>query len=1087
MYKKISQLFNRQKFEGGLMSFYRLKFILLGFSFFLVFLLLAGQNEQTEVEINDWENPRVFGINKEPAHCSAMIYRDVRAALAGSGEASSFYKSLNGNWKFNWVSKPADRPADFYKPDYDLSGWNEISVPSNWQMQGYDRPIYVNVRYPFKKDPPNIQDDYNPVGSYRTEFEIPTEWKGRQVFIQFGGVESAFYVWLNGQKIGYSEDSRLPAEFNITNSLIEGKNFLAVEVYRWSDGSYLECQDFWRMSGIFRDVYLFSTPNIHIRDFDVSSELDDRYRDAVLRVTARVRNYSDTAFKNLKIEVTLLDAYKRASGPEILMERAANYIASGAESIIKMKAHVSNPQKWSAEKPNLYTLLLVLKSESGETIEVERSNIGFRKVEIKGGQLLLNGAPIYIKGVNRHEHDPDTGHYVSLESMVKDIKLMKQFNINTVRTAHYPNDPKWYDLCDEHGIYLIDEANIESHGMGYSPEQTLANRPEWKEAHLERIIRMVERDKNHPSVIIWSMGNEAGDGTNFEEASEWIHRRDMSRPVHYERAGLRPHTDIVCPMYSRIEEIIDYAEKQQERPLIMCEYAHAMGNAVGNLKEYWDAIEKYKHLQGGSIWDWVDQGIRKRADDGREYWAYGGDFGDEPNDGNFCINGLVFPDRTIAPKLWEVKKVYQGVEVAPEDVVSGKVRIRNKYFFTNLAEFDAMWTLTEDGEVIQTGVLGQLDIAPGEIKIVTVPIKPHPLTAGAEYWLRVSFHLRQDTKWATKGHEVAWEQLKVHYSVPEKPLMEVKYLVPLKIRESGNLVTIGGKGFEAAFSKKDGMMVSLAYGKKTVIDRAKEGLRGPVLNVYRAPTDNDWRTGERLGQKWQSAGLGKLKRLVKDFKVERVSLFQTKVMTSVYYHSSEKSGFDHLCTYTVLGNGCIKVENDVKPFGELPVLPKIGLQMTLGGEFSDFQWFGRGPHENYPDRKTGAPIGHYQSTVSKQYVPYVKPQENGNKEDVRWAAFLDGAGEGLMVVADDALSVTALHYTAEDLDQAAHIHELRPRRDVIVCLDARQLGLGNGSCGPGVLEKYKLYPQPVKFSFSLRPYSPSAGDISFVARLKFPL
>jgi beta-galactosidase len=1034
-------------------------------------------------KINDWENPEVIGQNKELPHCTLIPYADRKAALKGTREASRFHKSLNGEWKFHWVQKPADRPEAFTKPEYDISNWDEIPVPSNWQMHGYGRPIYLNVRYPFKKNPPYIPHDYNPVGSYRTDFEIPNDWKGRQVFIHFDGVESAFYIWVNGKKVGYSQGSRTPAEFNITPYLHEGKNILAAEVYRWSDGSYLECQDFWRLSGIFRDVYLFSTPGIHLRDFEVTSDLDKDYRDAVLNITARVRNYSDKAFSNPRVEVTLLDSENKPVGQEVLMEGTTAYISPGAESIIKMKATVANPLKWSAEKPNLYTVLAVLKNAEGDVIEVERINFGFRKIEITDGQLLINGVPIAVKGVNRHEHDPDTGHYVSLDSMVKDIRLMKQFNINTVRTCHYPDDPKWYDLCDRYGIYLIDEANIESHGIGYSPDETLANKPEWKAAHLDRIVRMVERDKNHPSVIIWSMGNEAGDGTTFEAASEWIHRRDPSRPVHYERAGRRPHTDIVCPMYPQIESIVKYAQEKQERPLIMCEYAHAMGNAVGNLQEYWDAIEEYKNLQGGSIWDWVDQGLRKKSDAGREYWAYGGDFGDVPNDGNFCINGLVFPDRKIPPKLWEVKKVYQPVGIKPENLALGRVRIHNKNLFTNLMEFDALWTLSEDGKVIQEGTLERLDIAPGESMPITIPFKHPRLTPGAEYWLRVSIHVHKDSSWAKKGHEIAWEQFNVPFKVPAAPVMDTEKMPELELSNSEDLVTVKGKDFRVVFSRKEGIINQLVYRDKDIIQNAQDNIKGPVLNAFRAPTDNN----RRLGQKWYRAGLNRLTRQVKDFKIKNISPKAIQVSIHTTCQGTEDSGFEHHCTYTILGNGCIGVANGIQSFGHLPVLPKLGVQMTVSGNFSNFCWYGRGPRENYPDRKTGAAISVYSSTVSEQYVPYVRPQETGNKEDVRWAALTDESGEGLLAVAKTPLAVTALHYTAGDLDKADHIHEISPRKDVILCLDTWQYGLGNGSCGPGVIEKYSRYAESFNFRFSLRPYTPSMGDISAVARLQIPV
>ncbi len=1053
--------------------------------FLILSLILMSGARQTRVyanETNDWENPQMIGQNKEPAHCTLIPYAALEKAIKGVREESEFYKSLNGNWKFHWVSKPADRPQEFYKPDYDDNEWDEIPVPSNWQMYGYGRPIYLNVPYPFKKDPPFIQHDYNPVGSYRSEFEVPAGWKQRQVFIHFDGVESAFYLWINGQKVGYSQGSRTPAEFNITEYLRHGKNFLAVEVYRWSDGSYLECQDFWRLSGIFRNVYLFSTPGLHIRDFEVSSDLDEEYQDAVLRVRARVRNYSDEAVKNTKVEVSLLDAANNPVGSEVLLQGSSVYVSPGAESIVKMKASVRNPLKWSAEKPHLYTLLVKLKNEKGEIIETESCKFGFRKVEIKEGQLLLNGAPILIKGVNRHEHDPDTGHAVSLDSMVKDILLMKQFNINTVRTAHYPDDPQWYELCDQYGIYVIDEANIESHGIGYRPEDTLANKPEWKKAHLDRIISMVERDKNHPSVIIWSMGNEAGDGTTFEAASEWIHRRDPSRPVHYERAGRRPHTDIVCPMYSRIGSIVKYAQEKQDRPLIMCEYAHAMGNAVGNLKEYWDAIEEYKHLQGGSIWDWVDQGLRKKTDDGKEYWAYGGDFGDDPNDGNFCINGLVFPDREIPPKLWEVKKVYQSVDVDEEDLSQGKIRIQNKYFFTNLNEFEADWTLYEDGKAIQRGTIEPLDVAPGESKVFNLPIEPPELVPGAEYWLRVSFYLKEETPWADEAHVVAWDQLKMPYNVPSKPEMDLSNLPELKMVPSNDHLTINGKDFSISFGTKTGAVAALIYKGMFIIEEAQNGINGPVLNAFRAPTDNN----RRLSRQWYEAGLNKLTREVKDFTIETVSPGVMRISILTSDRGTEDSGFEHRCVYTIFGNGCIKVDNEIKPIGELPVLPRVGVKMKITGDFDNFSWYGYGPQENYPDRKNGAFIGFHQGKVSDQYVPYVRPQETGNKEGVRWAAFTNKSGTGILVVAQDEMAVTALHYTAEDLDKADHIHELKPLEDIILCLDSWQYGLGNGSCGPGVIDKYSTYPESFNFSYSLRPYTRGMGEMHEAARVRIP-
>ncbi|MFX1533250.1 MAG: glycoside hydrolase family 2 TIM barrel-domain containing protein, partial [Promethearchaeota archaeon] len=608
-------------------------------------------------ESNDWENPKILGRNKEAAHCTYIPYADTQTALKNDPLQSPFYLSLNGRWKFCWVKKPADHKLDFYKDNFDVSQWVDIIVPGNWELQGFGIPIYTNVIYPFPADPPHIPHDWNPVGSYRRTFTISNSWKDRQVFLHFGGVSSAMYVWLNGEKVGYSQGSKTPAEFNITEYLRKGENVLAVEVYRWCDGSYLEGQDFWKISGIERDVFLFSTPQVHIRDFFVRGDLDDNYIDGMLKVTVNVRNYLPDVSGKHYVHIDLLDTDNKSVFETLTKE--AN-IRNADKITIHFEQFVKKPAKWSAETPKLYSMLISLSNESGLITEVVSCKVGFRKVEIKDAQLLVNGIPIIIKGVNRHEHDPVTGRTVTEKLMIKDIQLMKQFNINAVRTSHYPNVPRWYELCDKYGLYVVDEANIESHGMGYDPEDTLGNNPDWKEAHLDRTIRMVERDKNHPSIIIWSLGNEAGDGVNFEATYKWIHERDSSRPVQYEQAIEGPHTDIVCPMYSRIEQLEEYANKEQNRPLIMCEMLHAMGNSVGNMQDYWDVIEKHKVLQGGFVWDWVDQSFLKVDEDNMRYWAYGGDMGDDIvfNDGNFCINGLVQADRAPHPHLWEVKKVY---------------------------------------------------------------------------------------------------------------------------------------------------------------------------------------------------------------------------------------------------------------------------------------------------------------------------------------------------------------------------------------------------------------------------------------------
>lgn len=1033
-------------------------------------------------DINDWENPQITGRNKELPHATLIPYNKKAAAISGKREESSFYRSLNGKWKFFWSKNPEQAPEDFYKKDYDVNGWDDIPVPSNWQLHGYGKPIYLNTRYPFKKDPPNIQNDYNPVGCYRETFSIPEHWKGREVFIHFDGVESAFYLWINGEKVGYSQGSRTPAEFNITEYLKKGKNLIAVKVYRWSDGSYLECQDFWRLSGIFRNVYMYSVPVVHIRDFEIRTDLDGSYRNAEFEVKAWISNFSETAVWNISVDVTLIDPDKTIIKPDIFMSGTSKYIESGSESLIKIKKKIENPLKWTAETPNLYTVILILKDNKGNIIEMESCRFGFREVEIEDGQLLVNGEPIFIKGVNRHEHDPGTGHYVTTESMVKDIQLMKRFNINTVRTSHYPNDPEWYELCDLYGLYVIDEANIESHGIGYKPENTLANRQIWKKAHLERIRRMVERDKNHPSIIIWSLGNEAGDGTAFEAASEWIHRRDPGRPVHYERAGRRTHTDIVCPMYSRLGHLIDYGKVDQERPLIMCEYAHAMGNAVGNLKEYWEIIESYDCLQGGCIWDWVDQGLSKTDENGKKFWAYGGDYGDKPNDGNFCMNGLVFPDRAVPPKLWEVKKIYQNIQIDSRHPERGIIFIKNKYFFTNLNDFDLYWTVWEDGKIIQSGSIEELNIAPQACKYVKIPFSKPDLIPGAEYWLKISFCLSQSCIWADEGHEIAWEQIRIPYDVPEPSVIVMLNDKEINIRDTDDGLRLSGSSFDLLFSKKYGTISMLKYGGKDVIIQEDGEVNGPLLNTYRAATDNN----RYLEKKWLKCGLDSLVYRVKDFYFEKNEGSVT-VFSVVDCKGKQETGFSHSVEYRIYPNGWIKVKNEVIPYGDLPVLPKVGVRMTLNRKLDNFYWYGRGPHENYPDRKSGCSVSVFQSSVADQYIPYPRPQETGNKEDVRWAALTDRRGRGILMKAERPVSVSALFYSAENLAKADHINEICPGDGIVFCIDKKQLGLGNGSCGPGVIPEYVVEPEPVMFIYELRPYNKKImGDVSEAARFCLP-
>ncbi|PKL82327.1 MAG: beta-galactosidase [Ignavibacteriae bacterium HGW-Ignavibacteriae-3] len=1016
--------------------------------------------------MKNWENPQINGINREPMHSTLMPYESFEKAAAANRYDSKYFSSLNGRWKFYFVNKPDDRPKDFYKSDYNVSTWKEITVPGNWQFQGFDVPVYRNSDYPFEVNPPYIQKNFNPVGSYRREFEVPADWKGRQVFLNFDGVESAMNVWLNGEFVGYSEDSRLPAEFNITKLLKGGRNTLAVEVFRWCDGSYLEDQDFWRLSGIFRNVFLMSSPSVHIRDFEIKTNLDETYKDSDLLVITKIKNYGDQPAAKTKLEITLLDEENNPVGEKVLLKTERELLFPGAENVIPLKTKIADPKKWSAEHPNLYTLILTLKDSDGNILEYLSAKFGFRKSEIKNGQLLVNGKPILIKGVNRHEHDQILAHYMTDESMIQDIILMKQNNINTVRTSHYPNDPRWYELCDVYGLYLIDEANIESHGIGYDPAKTLANKPEWLQSHIERIERMVERDKNHPSVIVWSMGNEAGDGANFEAASNWIHLRDSSRPVHYERAGRKSHTDIVCPMYAGIDHLLKYAAEKQDRPLILCEYAHAMGNSVGNLQDYWDVIESHDQLQGGSIWDWVDQGFPMKNADGKKFWAYGGDFGEDQTDGNFCINGLVLPDRSVTPKLMEVKKVYQNITVKPVDLLKGEVKIINKYFFTNLNEFELTWQLIQDDKVIQNGVTDKLTLEPRNEKNLTLPLQNFKMVNGSEYFLNFQFKIKENKSWAEKGYEIAAEQLQFPVN---KDIIKIDpgKLPDLKTIDTPESIIVKGTDFEIVFNKLKGMISSYFYKGVKLIHN------GPQPNFWRAPTDNDFGNGmPKRCAVWRTAGDEKV---ILSAKMIQENSRINVVKIAMDFSLRDVDG-KYISNYTVYGDGSIEIENKFAAVKkDLPEIPRIGVKMQMPKEFENVEWFGRGPQENYIDRFTGAFVGRYSSSVKDMFTNYVSPQENGTRTDIRWIALSNKHGIGMMAVGQPLLSASALYYTDESLTQKSrgtmHPSDLIESNYVNLNLDYKQMGVGgDNSWGAKPHNKYMIFPGEYSYKFMLRPF-----------------
>ncbi len=1029
-------------------------------------------------EIPDWENPAVFAVNKEPPHATLFPYENRGLALAGDPAGSVYFRSLNGRWRFRWVRTPADRPQEFYREDFDDGEWGEIPVPGNWEVNGFGIPIYLNIPYPFERNPPFIHHEYNPVGSHRTHFTIPSHWTDRRVILHFGAVRSAMYVWVNGREVGYSQGSKLPAEFDVTAYVREGENLLAVEVYRWSDGSYLEDQDFWRLSGIERDVYVVAQPQVHVRDFHVVAGLDSLYRDGVLDVRFEVENRGGNEVRAYAVLVDLLDGSGASVMPGGPLGRDVS-VGPGRWTSVGFRETIVRAARWTAETPHLYTLLITLMNPSGETVEVITSRVGFRTVEVRDGRLLVNGVPILIKGVNRHEHDPVTGHVVSEASMRRDIELMKAFNVNAVRTSHYPNDPRWYELADEYGLYIVDEANIESHGMGYDLATSLGNAPGWEAAHLDRTIRMVERDKNHPSVIIWSLGNEAGNGANFYATYEWIKMRDTTRPVQYERAGLEWNTDIVVPMYPGLQSMIDYAERYDDRPYIMCEYSHAMGNSVGNFTDYWEVIERYPVLQGGFIWDWVDQGLFTRNAAGRPIVGYGGDFGPRgtSSDGNFLINGVVSADRTPHPSLWEVKKVYQSVQAEPVDLATGRIAVTNRYQFRDLANVTLVWTLLADGVGADSGRVESLGLVAGERRELTLPLRTTVAEQGTEYLLELSFRLSADESLLPRGHEIAWEQLPFPATVPT-PDIPPSARRALAVQEWDTVAVIRGDDFSVTFDVRNGELLSYQYRNRELI---AEPLRP---NFWRAPNDNDfggdWQI--KLGV-WRSAGERWEFRRVE---VERTAAHEVTVTVT---GRIRQVGATYRSVYQVLGSGDVIVENHFVPEREsMPRLPRVGMRMVMPAGFDRVSWYGRGPHESYWDRKAGARVRRYEGTIAEQFHPYARPQETGNKTDVRWMAVTDRGGVGLLFVGDPLLSASALHYAIEDLDpgpekRQRHAGDLTPRMETFVNVDDRQMGVGGtNSWGTTALPKYSLPYQEYRHRFRLRGISPVDGAPEVLAR-----
>lgn len=1024
--------------------------------------------------IPDWENLQVLHRNRENSRACMIPYQDMDSARENNRGSSTFFKLLNGKWKFYYAASPVDVPDNFETDTADTGSWDTIQVPGNWQMYGYGRPNYTNVNYPYPVDPPYVPNN-NPVGVYKRSFSIPANWNGQQIFIVFEGVDSAFHLWINGNLAGYSQGSHIPSEFDITPFINPGINTITVSVYQWSDGSYLEDQDMWRLSGIFRDVYLMAAPNIHIRDTYIKTIPDNNFKDWTLDLQVALKNYSNAASSNCSVFACLED-----QNCNIVFETKVNTPTS-IEALDEVKLNVGvsikSPHKWCAEDPYLYTLFLTLKDNNENILEVETFKVGFRHIEIRDTRFLVNGVPITIKGVNRHDSHPDMGHTVSLEAMIKDITLMKQFNINTVRTSHYPNDPRWLDLCDQYGLYVIDEADLETHGMYCYDISQLSNDPAWQKAYIDRAERMVERDKNHPSIIMWSLGNESGWGQNHDAMADWIKKADPTRAIHYEGTI---HTekegyDVVSTMYPTVDRLIEEGEKTNDpRPFFMCEYAHAMGNGPGNLKEYWEAIYKYPRLLGGCVWEWCDHGIRMHTEAGEEWFAYGGDFNDHPNDGNFCIDGLVFPDRIPHTGLIEYKKVIQPVQIDPVDLTKGLVKITNRYDFVSLKHLKGTWSVSCNGHIIEEGDMPQLDIPAGGEMELSVPYKRPAAKPGAEYWLNFRFVLDKSEIWAQKGHEIAYSQFNIPVEVPQIPLIKIDTMPELHTEETASAIIVHGDEFNLTFDKHHGLISSFEYNGLSLVTK------GPKVNIWRAPTDND------MHQKnvWREAGLHRLENHVHSVQLttRKPQAVQIEVC-SKYVPYSTSPCFSNKVVYTIYGTGDIVITANIVPLKELPHLPRIGLQMCLPGDFDRLAWYGRGPHENYIDRKESALMGIYSGTVQEQFVPYIYPQENGNKSDVRWAALTNLQGIGLLVAGMPSINVSAHHYTTENLTDANHTFDLVRCNETILNLDYKIGGLGSNSCGPAPLPQYQLKAEEVTFSVRIRPFSCDAWTSESLSKL----
>ncbi|RUA11061.1 MAG: beta-galactosidase [Flavobacteriia bacterium] len=1081
------------------------------FSPSLIFLLLTGtflygqKNNPIKNYDHFIQNHQVIGENKMEARTSFTPYLSEDAALKNLPEKSRLYKSLDGIWKFKWVRAPKDKPTRFIKPNADVSGWDDIKVPGNWEIEGFGIPIYVNHQYEFADykapvskeikfkdriypaEPGKVPHDYNPVGSYRRDFTISPDWDGKEIFLHIGAMKAGGFVWINGKFIGYSQGSKLPAEFDITGAVKKGKNTIALQIFRWTDGSYLECQDFWRISGIERSVFLYAQPKVRIADFEVVSTLDPAYKDGVFNLSVSLKNHLK---KDQKRDLT----YKIYDAGQNLISSGTNEIdlPKEGETNTEFVAEIKNVKAWSAEQPNLYTLCLVLKDKKGNVLEATSEKIGFRSVEIKNGLLLVNGQIITLKGVNTQETDPETGHVMSKEKILRDVKLWKENNINAIRLSHYPRGKEFYELCDQYGLYVVDEANIESHGMYYG-KYSLAKDPSWEKAHVDRMTRMVVRDRNHPSVIIWSMGNEAGQGVNFFKGYDAIKAHDKTkRPVQYERSykeddpnllDMAANTDITVPQYPSPRTFEHIGSVLTDRPFIPSEYAHAMGNSTGNFQDYWDVIEQHDHLQGGFIWDWVDQSIWKTNEKGEKFYAYGGDFGKNmPTDNSFLNNGIVFPDRTPQPGLYEVKKVYEYINFKPQGITKDgrlRVSVENLYDFTNLDQFNFTVQIKADGKVLKTLKFDDLNVPPHTGKLIRIDLKDIQYQKNTEYF--VTLTATNKNKWGIlpKDYVVAHEQIPLTGRYRSKPTT-ITNKSDLLTQKSGNMIAIFNKDVRVIFDMSQGRITSYKVKGKELLKNGK----GPKPNFWRPVTDND--LGNKMHFKnieWKRAAL-----FSKVTSAEAGKLQNGSVELRVVY---QLPGVDteFTSTYIIYGNGIVSINNVLNETDYKADIPRVGMRMQIPVQYENITYFGRGPWENYRDRKTSAFVDLYKSKVKDQYVPYVRPQENGYKTEVRWAALSDKDNSGLLIVAGNVnkrLGFSALHMPNEDFDVTSgidykdksktnfskHINDIKQKDLVQLNIDFDQRGVGGDDSWWAMPQDKYLIKGNEKhtYSFYLIPY-----------------